>query len=118
MSWECSLAVEPWLLCSYEALGSVPSAGITTAAAAAKTTSAPQKHHGSLVSAVAHSEVGLLLSADTDLIPRVTQQAYCSTVFVTTLGETANPVTAASELTSKEMILFCLNKDSPWFPTF
>lgn len=115
MSWECSLAVEPWLLCSYEALGSVPS---PTAAAAAKTTRAPQKHHGSLVSAVAHSEVGLLLSADTDLIPRVTQQAYCSTVFVTTLRETANPVTAASELTSEEMILFCLNKDSPWFPTF
>lgn len=101
----------------HEALGSVPSAGITAAAAAAKTTHAPQKH-SCLVSAAAHSEVGLLLSADTDHIPRVTQQAYCSTVFVTTLGETANPVTTASELTSEEMILFCLNKHSPWLPTF
>lgn len=116
MSWECSLAGRA-LAVVHEALGSVPSAGITAAAAAAKTTHAPQRH-GSLVSAAAHSEVGLLLSADTDRIPRVTQQAYCSTVFVTTLGETANPVTAASELTSEEMTLFCLNKDSPWFPTF
>lgn len=60
MSWECSLVVEH-LAVVHEALGSVPSAGIT-AVATTKPTCASQRS-GCLLSAAAHSGE-LLLSKD------------------------------------------------------